>query len=226
MARRAALLGLAVALAGALYWWQPFLSRERLVVTSTPSPGPIGPSVGIPLGPGSRACVAPAAIDRSTGQAQFTLAPRTQPASVVLEAEAPGYRSRREVTIAPNAKAQSVRAPLASPPHDVTGSICVRNAGRSPIGLAGTNNPVWIGLATTSVDGRKLDGQAVALTLLEPERQSLLDRLGTIVHRASDFTGHLMPFWLAWVLVVALVIGTPFAVFAAFWATLRTDEPG
>jgi hypothetical protein len=34
-----------------------------------------------------------------------------------------------------------------------------------------------------------------------------------------------MPFWLAWLLVVALVLGTPFALFGAFWATLRAGEP-
>jgi hypothetical protein len=224
MARLAALLGLVVALAGALHWWKPFLTQERVVVTSTPSPGPTGPPVYIPLGPRSRLCVAPAAIDRSTGQAQFTLGPATRPASLALEATGRGYRSRRELQIAPNAKAQSVSARLASPGHDVTGSICVRNAGRSPVAFAGTNNLLWIGLATTSMDGRKLEGQGVALNLLEADRQSLLDRLGTIVHRASDFTGNLMPFWLAWLVAVALVVGTPFAVFAGFWVTLRAGE--
>lgn len=43
------------------------------------------------------------------------------------------------------------------------------------------------------------------------------------MHRASDFTGNTIPFWLAWVLVVGLVIGTPLAIFGALWSTLRAE---
>jgi hypothetical protein len=224
MARWAALLGLVITLAGALHWWKPFVTQDRVVATSTPSPGPAGPSFDIPVAPGSSVCVAPTAIDPATGQAQLTLAPTERPASLTVEANGRGYRSVRDVSVPASPKQQQVNASLAKPPHTITGSVCVRNAGKSHIALAGTNNAVWIGVARTSRDGRVLPGQAIALNLVETRRQSLLDRLGTISDRASDLTGHLMPSWLAWILAVALVIGTPFAIFAAFWTTLR-DEP-
>jgi hypothetical protein len=103
--------------------------------------------------------------------------------------------------------------------------MCVRNASRSRLAFVGTNDPFAIGPARTSIDGKQLAGQAVELDLFEARSQSVVGRLGAIVHHAADFTGNLMPFWLAWLLVVALVLGAPFAIFAAFWATLRVEEP-
>jgi hypothetical protein len=224
MARWAALLGLVITLAGALHWWKPFVTQDRFVATSTPSPGPAGPSFDIPLAPGSSVCVAPTAIDPATGRAQFTLAPTSRPVSLTVEANGRGYRSVRSVRLPASSMQQQVNAPLARPARTVTGSVCVRNAGTSRVALAGTNNAVWIGLARTSRDGRVLPGQAIALNLVETREQSVLDRLGTISSRAADLTGHLVPSWLAWILAVTLVVGTPFAIFAAFWTTLR-DEP-
>jgi len=223
MARWAALLGLVIALAGALHWWKPFVTQDRFVATSTPSPGPAGPSFDIPVAPGSSVCVAPTAIDPTTGQAQFTLAPISRPASLSVEANGRDYRSVRAVAVPASPKPQQVNARLAKPSHTVTGSVCVRNAGTARVALAGTNNAVWIGVARTSRDGRVLPGQAIALNLVESRKQSVLDRLGTISDRASDLTGHLVPSWLAWILAVALVVGTPFAIFAAFWTTLRGE---
>jgi hypothetical protein len=223
MARWAALLGLVITLAGALHWWKPFVTQDRVVATSTPSPGPTGPSFDIPIPAGSSVCVAPTAIDPATGQAQFTLAPTSRPARLTVEASGGGYRSVRDVSMPASPRQQQVNAPLARPPHTITGSVCVRNAGTARLALAGTNNAVWIGVARTSRDGRPLPGQAIALNLIESRRQSLLDRLGTISGRASDLTGHLVPSWLAWILAVALVVGTPFAIFAAFWTTLRSE---
>jgi hypothetical protein len=223
MARWAALLGLVIALAGALHWWKPFVTQDRFVATATPSPGPAGPSFDIPVPPRSSVCVAPTTIDHATGQAQFTLAPTSRPASLTVEANAKGYSSIRALSVPASPEQQQVNAPLVAPDRTVSGSVCVRNAGAARVALAGTNNALWIGVPKTSRDGRVLPGQAIALNLLEARKASLLDRLGTIAHRASDFTGHLMPFWLAWLVVVALVIGTPFAIFAAFWTTLRGE---
>jgi hypothetical protein len=117
-----------------------------------------------------------------------------------------------------------VAVPIRRPARAQTGALCVRNAGSSRLLFTGTTDPLSIGPVQTSVDGKKLDGQAIELELLEASTQSVLGRLGTIVHRAADLTGNLMPFWLAWTLVVGLVIGTPIAVFAGFWSTLRADD--
>jgi hypothetical protein len=224
MARLAALLALIVVLVGAAHWWKPFLAQQRVVVTSTPSPGPTTQTIDIPLGAGARACVAPAAIDRSTGAAQVALAPAAQPVRLEIDATAPGYQSRRVVALPPVRSLQSVTLPLAPSSHDLVGSVCVRNVGRSRIALAGTNNPLWIGQAKTRIGRRELAGQAIALNLVETRRQSLLARLGTITTRASDLTGGLVPGWLAWILAVGLVLGVPCAIVAGYWAALRADK--
>jgi hypothetical protein len=225
MARLAAILGLVVALAAALKWWEPFLTQQRAVITSTPSPGPRSVGIGVPLKPGARLCVAPVAIDRSTAKAQFTLSSsQPGPAPIVFEAKGGSYHAGAEVRPTLLRTPAPIAFQVIRPPADMTGEICVRNAGRSRLSFIGTNDPISIGLARTRIDGKELSGQAVELELLEARTQSVLGRLGTTVHRASDFTGNLMPFGLAWLLVVALVIGAPFAIFAAFWATLRADE--
>jgi hypothetical protein len=221
MARFSALLGLLIVLLGAIHWWKPFLTQDRFVVTATPSPGPTGQIVDIPLTAGSRVCVAPAPIDRATAQVQVILAPTTRPLRLDVEAAGGGYRFSRPVQVPASPVLQRVNAPIASPSRDVVGSICVRNSGDTAAALAGTNNGLWIGTATTSLDGRQLTGQAIALNLLEARRQSILDRLGTILDRVAGFTGELMPSWLAWMIVVALVVGTPLAVFGGLWLTLR-----
>jgi hypothetical protein len=226
MPRLAALLGVAVAVLGALHWWKPFVTQQRLVVTSTPSPGAIAAAADIPLDPGSRICVGPAPIDRAMARAQVTLsAPRAQRARLAVEANAPGYGTRRSLEVDLGPQPKTILTPIASPAHDAVGSICLYNSGRSRIAVTGTDNPVWIGLARTTVDGRELTGRAVALSLLEARPRSILDRLGTIVRRAAHFTGGAMPFWLAWLLTVMLVIGTPLVIFATYWATLRAGEP-
>jgi hypothetical protein len=224
MARFAAVLGLVVALAGALHWWRPFLTDQRAVVASTPSPGPRGAGIGIPLEPGGRLCVAPVTIDRASAKAQFTLsAAKPGPTRLVFETNGASYHSGAEVKTRLQRTPLPVEFAVGRPLRDVIGEMCVRNASRSRLSFVGASDPISIALTQTRIDGKPLTGQAAELELLEAHTHSVLGRLGTIVRHAADFTGNLMPFWLAWLLVVALVIGAPFAIFAGFWAALRSE---
>jgi hypothetical protein len=224
MARLAAIAGLVVVLIGALHWWEPFVTAQRAVITSTPSPGPRSAAVGISVKSRSEVCVAPVALDRATARAQVTLsASRPGPSPLEVDATAPGYRSAQAVRPMLQRMPSALAVPIARPSRNVTGKLCVRNESRSRLSFIGTNDPLAIGLARTTIDGKEPAGEAIELELLEERTQSVLGRLGAIVHHAADFTGNLMPFWLAWLLVVALVVGTPFAIFAAYWATLRPE---
>jgi hypothetical protein len=216
---------LAIVLVGAAIWWGPFLARSRVVITSTPSPGPSYSRLDVPLKPGSQACVDNVALDPRSAQVQFIVSSR-QPASTPLEfgARAPGYDQSRTLAAVTAGKPVPVRAALAPPARTVNGVVCVRNRSDQEIALYGTNEATAIGLSRTSVDGKSLGGEhAISLTLLEARDRSILARLGTIVHRASDFAGTLMPPWILWPLVVLLVVGAPLAIFWAFWLALREE---
>jgi hypothetical protein len=215
---RAALLGVLAVLAGAAFLWAPALLRSHAVVTSAPSPGPWLSRLDIGLRPGSEACVDRVALDTATERIQVRVSSRgPSTARLAMEASAPGYRELGSVDGPTTTKPERVQARIRPPDRNRVGTVCVRNAGSSPVSLFGTNEPTAIGVSRTTVDGRSLgDEQAIELILLEGEDRSIVGRLGTIMHRASDFTGGLMPFWLAWPLVVLFVLATPFAIFAAF----------
>jgi hypothetical protein len=220
LARAVAIFSLVVALAATLKWWEPFVTQERAVATATPSPGPRGAAIAVPLARGARLCVGPVPIDAATGRAQFMVG-AARPGATDLSFEV----GQGAVAVQPVLQAfpTAVSFPVPAGSQSPNAQVCVRNGNRTRLSFLGTNDALAIGPARTTVDGKEPAGQAVELELYEAKAQSVLDRLGTIVHRASDFTGNLMPFWLAWLLVVALVIGTPFAIFAAFWSTLRAD---
>lgn len=225
MASRVALGGLALALIGVAAWCLPFLLRSADVITATPSPGPSYSRADLALRPGSQACVGKVPIDPATGQVQFRVSSRPPAdARLLIEVSGPGYRQSALVTQHAGATPAPATARIARPEHTVVGDVCVRNQGRAPVALYATNQAPAIGVSQTSLDGRSLgQSQGVSLTLLETRKRAPVARLGTIVQRAADFTGGLFPSWLAWPLVVLFVLGTPFAVFAAFWLALRDD---
>jgi hypothetical protein len=222
-ASRVALAGLALALVGVGAWCLPFLLRSAEVITSTPSPGPISSRRDLVLRPDSQACVEKVPIDRATGQVQFNVSSRPPTnARLLIETGARGYRRSALVTQSAGSVPEPATARIESPPRDIEGTVCVRNQGSAPVSLYATNEARSIGVSQTTVDGKPLgQSQGVWLRLLEAQNRPPVERLGTILQRAADFTGRLMPFWLAWPLVGVFVLGTPFAVFGAFWLALR-----
>jgi hypothetical protein len=226
MARVAAILLCLVVVVGAVRWWKPFLTLDRVAVTATPSPGSIRANLPVPVARGSKVCVAPAPIDRSTALAQVALGPLPSAAQLTVETTGPGYRRERALQVRASNAPTVVEAPVVAPPRDVVGRICFRNDGRTQVVFLGTNEPLSIGQAQTSVDGKRLEGQAIGLNLLEARRQSMLDRAGTIVDHASAFTGGAMPVWLTWLVVLAFVVGAPVAAVATLWLTLRGGDAG
>jgi hypothetical protein len=222
-----ALAGLVLLAAGALIEWRPFLTRDRPVVTATPSLAGLVDRTDVPVRPGETACVAPVPISRTTGLVQLSLttlaSSRPQPLVVTAEG-AGGYRSRARTGSYPVGPASVFDVPVRPPARDLAGRVCVRNAGRRRIALIGTREERSLTAATTTVGGRRQRAD-VALTLLEARPRSLLDRAGEILERASAFTGGVMPTWLLWPLAVLLAVGVPLAVFGGFYAALRSDDP-
>ncbi|HEY3190355.1 MAG TPA: hypothetical protein VGJ70_22885, partial [Solirubrobacteraceae bacterium] len=230
MARRDAAvvvaIGLAVVAIGVLVEWRPFLTEKRAVVTATPSLSGLFNRTDVPVGPGQRACISPVPISHTTATAQLALttltSPRPQPLVIIAEGDG-GYRSRAVATSYPVGPASVFGVAIRPPRRDVVGRVCVRNAGRRRIALTGTAEQRSLTQATTTVDGRRQPAD-VALTFLEAEPRSLLERTGTVLDRAAAFTG-VVPAWLLWPLVVLLAVGVPLAVFWGLYAALRADEP-
>jgi hypothetical protein len=222
-----ALLGLVLVGVGALVEWRPFVTRDRAVVTATPSLAGLFNRTDVPLAPGRTACIGPVPIPRGSAVVQLALttlkSPRPVPLIVTAEGDG-GYRSRMRTASYPVGPASVFGVALRPPRRDVIGRVCVRNAGRRRIALTGTTEERSLTAATTRVDGRRQRAD-VALTLLEARPRSLLDRAGDVLDRASAFTGGLMPTWLLWPLVLLLAAGVPLAVFGGFYAALRSDEP-
>jgi hypothetical protein len=111
------------------------------------------------------------------------------------------------------------------PPPDVTldGTLCLRNDGRRRIGLVGSQEAENASLPETRVGGQ-VSPVDPALTFLGAHPRSLLDRAGTVLGRASQFTGGVAPPWLLWALAVVLVVGVPLATAAALFLALRANR--
>jgi hypothetical protein len=86
----------------------------------------------------------------------------------------------------------------------------------------GTDEPLSSSLPATALDGKPAGDVDPAITFLGGPPQSMISRAGTILGRASDFTGGFVPLWLLWPLALVFVLGSPFAL---AWALFRSLEP-
>ena len=98
--------------------------------------------------------------------------------------------------------------------------------GRRTVALVGTNEPRSLAVPRVTVDGKLQPPQNIALTFYGETRESVLEDPGSVVSRASAFTGAYVPAWLAWVLVVTLLAGVPAGVVLALAWALRSDAAG
>jgi hypothetical protein len=215
----------AVLLVGALGIGLPLLERARPVMTATPSLGPLGSRADVRLPGGSRLCVAPVPFDPSTQVAQIVVNAPGGPIPLAFDASGPRYVSRTTIVAPRSEAATPVNATLRPAPRSLVGKLCVHNRSHAVVSLLGTNEGRSLGIAKTSVDGRVLADQAIALTFLEARPHSLLSRSGEVLGRASELTGGLLPVWLLWPLLALAAVGAPVAIVAAFYASARDSAP-
>jgi hypothetical protein len=225
---RRRLLGPVVLLAtfalGALWFYVPHLTENRADVLSTPSLVGFQSRKEIALHGGQQACITPVPLEPALRTVRMVLHARGAQASVLeLELRAPGYRGTgRFDGYEPGAVVGANAAVSPAPPRDVDGTLCLRNTGRHSVGLVGTDEPITLSLAATTVDGKKAGEIDPAITFLGGPPRSMLSHAGTILGRASDFTGGYVPLWLLWPLAIALVLASPLAL---AWALYTSLEP-
>jgi len=209
---------------GALHWWRPYVELRRLPLTSSPGLQPLFGRADVTLNARRRLCIAPVALDTDTDLAQFEVTSPKRPQPLLVRATGPGYRSSAIVRDYPADTLTPVFGTLTPPRRDIVGTVCITNRGRAAIALLGTNEPRSLTTPNPTVGGRTLTNQDVTLDLYSSHPQSIASRLGTILHRASAFTGDLAPVWLLWPIAVLVMIGIPAAIVAGFAASLREER--
>jgi hypothetical protein len=209
---------------GALWFYVPHLTEAHPNVLSTPSLVGFQTSKQIVVRRGQQACISPVPLEPALRTVRMVLQARGAQASPLeLELRAPGYRGTGRFAgyqAGGAANAEAAVSPV--PPRDVDGTLCVRNVGPRAVGLVGTDEPLSATLPATVLDGKSAGDVDPAITFLGGPPQSMLSRAGTILGRASDFTGGFVPLWLLWPLALVFVLGAPFAL---AWALFRSLEP-
>jgi hypothetical protein len=209
---------------GALAFYVPHLTEDHPNVLSTPSLVGFQTSKEVLVRRGQQACMSPVPLEPALRSVRMVLHARgTEPSPLELELRSPGYRGTgRFAGYAPGAVVGVAAAASPAPPTNVDGVLCVRNTGRHAVGLVGTDEPVSASLPATKLDGKPTGSVDPAITFLGGPPQSMISRAGTILGRASDFTGGFVPLWLLWPLAIAFVLAAPLAL---AWALYRSLEP-
>jgi hypothetical protein len=233
--RRAALIGLAAALAVGLVVLLAAGITTRGGIRTTIGVLPIYPMA--PIAPGSEACQSPVALADPVERLRFNIGQfgkRGVPLTVsVRSAGTPNVLASARIAggWADNGTPQDVRfaKPIAG---DQRVSVCVRNDGRItsyvygdlPIGSFGTGT---IGVRPTnttneaSVDGVPLPGD-IALAFVSPRPRSLLSRLPDAFRHAAAFAP--VGPWAFWLLALAMLVAVPLALARALQTSLREPE--
>jgi hypothetical protein len=209
---------------GALWFYVPHLTEAHPNVLSTPSLVGFQTSKQIVVRRGQQACISPVPLEPALRTVRMVLQARgTQASPLELELRAPGYRGTgRFAGYQAGGAANAEAAVSPAPPRDADGTLCVRNTGPRAVGLVGTDEPLSSSLPATALDGKPAGDVDPAITFLGGPPQSMISRAGTILGRASDFTGGFVPLWLLWPLALVFVLGSPFAL---AWALFRSLEP-
>jgi hypothetical protein len=211
---------------GALAFYVPHLVEDHPNVLSTPSLVGFQTSKEVLVRRGQQACVSPVPLEPALRRVRMVLHARgAQPSPLELELRSRGYRGTGRFAGYPPGAVVGVEAAVSpAPPTNADGVLCLRNTGRHAVGLVGTDEPLSASLPATELDGKPTGNVDPAITFLGGPPQSMISRAGTILGRASDFTGGYIPMWLLWPLAVLLVLAAPLALAWALYVSLDPEE--
>ena len=185
LARLSLLLGALVFVILALRWGIPFFTTERDVAASTPGPPPFSVEVPIVLKPGSSACAAPVTVDERAETLRLRLKQRPLRSGLEASFSAPGYRAEALIPPQP-ARDFNIHSRVRPPRGSTIGELCVRNIGREPVSLVGTDEPRSRSRPELEVDGRP-NVNDLNIAFYEREQNSLASRLPTVLEHAGAF---------------------------------------
>lgn len=228
--RRPAALGAVAALAAvAMLLWQlgavsGFVTDRREASTSSPGLGALFTREVVLLRAGGRACMRPVTFYADTGQARVRMrAPRSPTPRIDLQMRGPGYSGVARIPrLDPQVEVMTA-AEFPRPGREVTGELCFRNRGPTPIQLVGTNEGRSLTPVDLRVNGRLKPTADLELVLLKAGSHSLGSRRSELIDRAASLSGGWLPSWVLWP-VVLLLAGVPLLVAALFGVSVWRAE--
>jgi hypothetical protein len=206
-----------------LAWGVPWLTRDRTVTTSTPTPPAFQAIAPIELERGQQACESLVALSTDTRTVVLRSAKFTgsgPPLDVVVSA--PGYRASTRVPAGYTGE-QQLSVAIPAPPRNAIGDVCVRNAGRRAMALQGTTEGRIQNRSATSVDG-ELIVPKMTLLLAAGRDVSLAGRPGQIMDRIAAFKPPLFGRVSLGLLGLLVLVGAPVAVVYAIARGIAADE--
>ena len=217
-------LGVALFVALLLIRGIPYLTQQREVIASTPTPHALNAVSPVPVKPGSTACMTQVTFSPQAQAVQFDAAGAAQQKTppLVVTAKGPGYRASARVNGGRPGNG-SIDVAIRPASHSLIGELCIRNAGRSQVALAGTTEGRTVGRSLTTVDG-VLQVPQVSLTLHERAAASLGSRIGALFRHATALNP--MTPLLAWILAIVVLLLVPLAAFWALAASFRAEAGG
>lgn len=203
----------------------PWLTRERSIVSSTPTNLPLSAIAEVRLRHGARVCVSGFGLDATAEGLQLIVNNPAESATTPplhVDVRASGYRS--SARLAGGYPSHSpVVIPLTPPPGDVDAArVCVRNLGRASA-LVGTATPRELANVRVRLDGRTIVTQP-SLTFVQRRSASVVERLPEIFERVSAFRPFPAAPLLLYPLALLVLIGVPLAIVVALALAQRGDE--
>jgi hypothetical protein len=214
MRRPALVIGLALLAVAAVAWGVPYLRHGRHYYATTPQPKPLDYASLLPLGPGQRACLDRAVVDRYSEQARLLVYLRGRPpVPLELSLTGRGYRAAARVP-ATYADSRPVQVAVRPPARPVEVTICVRNAGARRVALFASED------RTKSRSLDRVDGHLVVpnfdVVFTERRPVSIAERLPASLQRASAFRFFGVSPVTLWPLLILFAIGVPLAVLLTY----------
>jgi hypothetical protein len=217
MARAPIVIALLVVAVFSVWRFAPFLTEDREVIASTPSPPPVYVSSPATVPGHGVACLDQMPYDSHSEVLQLVVAkaPKSSPAlDITLKAK--GYRDA--VTLPSGYVAGPVEVRVKPPKHSVLGTLCIRNTGAQAILLQGSAEGRTASRPNLTVNGAPV---AIRVTTKFHERKpsSLLARTPSVIDHAASFKP--LPLWMVWPLAFIVLLGIPALTLVAFAATAR-----
>jgi hypothetical protein len=199
---------LACVLAAALF--VPFLTKDRVLVASTPSPRPLFSLAFVALPPDGRLCASDVTIphDARVLRVQARTFGRPGPPLTVTVGAA------RARVGAGYADGTTLAVPFRPPSGTRLGRVCVARAGAAPLAFAASTEDRTQSRPRYAVDRRPVDAD-VYLAFDTGRTGSAIAQTPAIAGRMRAFRPGVVGAWLLWPLLVLTVAGVPAGVFLA-----------